>query len=127
MIEFGNNNLELDFLNTEEILSFSQKVSVLAKVTTKATAKMYLPKVFCTNENLSAQDRLYITNETISKEKPVKNAFEIKIQKAGRNNLYINFPKTLILAYKEKPTHCRLTYNPTHELWEYKLVKKEIL
>lgn len=126
-ILFNNNELEMDFSQAEEVLSFLQqnRQTVLCKLTFKNTARMYLPQCFVRLSNIQANDTLYLTQETI-KTVSTDYTHTCKVQRAGRNNLYINFPKTLILAYKERPTHCRLTYNPTHNLWEYRLVKKEI-
>lgn len=114
--------------NAEEILNFSQKqlTTQIVRIGIKSNSfRMYLPKNLILSYGLTGEETLYITQSLIKKDKDT-TGFKVKVQKAGRDNLYINFPKTLILAYEPKPTHCRLTYNPTHELWEYKLVKKEI-
>lgn len=115
--------------NTEEILNFSQKrlTSQIVRIGIKHKSfRMYLPKNLILSYGLTGEETLYLTQSLIKKDKDT-TGFKVKVQKAGRDNLYINFPKTLINAYEPKPTHCRLTYNPTHELWEYKLVKKEVM
>lgn len=115
--------------NTEEILNFSQKqlTTQVVRIGVKSKSfRMYLPKNLILSYGLTGEETLYITQSLIKKDKD-PTGFKVNVQKAGLDSLYINFPKTLINAYEPKPTHCRLTYNPTHELWEYKLVKKETI
>ena len=128
-ITFDNELLEL-VDNVEETLKFSTKKlqTSLMKISTHQNGhayRMYLPKSMFLTYKLSDIKHLYITQDFI-KDTPDPNAIKVTVLKAGRDNLYINFPKTLILAYEPRPTHCRLTYNTTHNLWEYRLVKKEI-
>lgn len=128
-IIFNNFETELDFSQAEEVLSFCNKMlcTAVVKINNEhATARLYLPKCFIVQEQLKKGDKLYITQSTIKK--TVDNsAFKVSVQTAGKNSFYINFPRTLLYAYNPTPTHIRLTYNATQELWEYRLVKKEIL